>query len=64
MNVLANIRVPEQVYRFYQKASRHVANASAEDIMADALSAYARLLSNFDSDFDAPHTEAFDNHSG
>lgn len=45
MDVLVRLTVPNYIYRFYQQASTHVANCSAEDIMSDALSAYAGLLS-------------------
>lgn len=45
MDVLVKITVPNYIYRFYSKASQHVANCSAEELMADALSAYAGLLS-------------------
>lgn len=46
MDVLVKLSVPNYVYRFYDTASAHVAGYSAEDIMADALTAYAGLLSN------------------
>lgn len=45
MDVIVKITVPQSIYRFYSQASRHVANCTAEEIMADALSAYAGLLS-------------------
>jgi len=45
MDVMVKITVPNYIYRFYREASRHVANRSTEEIMADALSAYAGLLS-------------------
>ena len=45
MDVLIKLTVPNYVYRFYEGASQHVAGGSAEDIMSDALSAYAGLLS-------------------
>ena len=46
MDVLIKLTVPNYIYRFYRDASRHVAGQSAEQIMADALSAYAGLLSS------------------
>ena len=46
MNIMVKITVPNYVYRFYQQASQHVANCTTEEIMADALSAYAGLLSD------------------
>jgi len=45
MDKLVKITVPNYVYRFYADASTHVLDSSAEDLMADALSAYAGLLS-------------------
>ena len=45
MDVYLKITVPNYIYRFYHDAARHVAGSSAEDIMADALCAYAGLLS-------------------
>ena len=46
MDVLVKLTVPNYIYRFYDQASNHVADCSPEDIMADALSAYAGLLSD------------------
>ena len=45
MDRLVKLTVPGYIYSFYQQASTHVANCSAEDIMSDALCAYAGLLS-------------------
>lgn len=45
MDVLIKLTVPNYIYRFYSDASCHVAGSSAEDIMSDALSAYAGLIS-------------------
>ncbi|MDO5154112.1 MAG: hypothetical protein Q4D50_12260 [Eubacteriales bacterium] len=45
MDIPVKLTVPNYIYRFYEEASRHVANCTTEDIMADALSAYAGLLS-------------------
>jgi len=44
MDVYIKLTVPGYIYRFYNDASQHVAGSSAEDIMADALCAYAGLL--------------------
>ena len=46
MNMLIRLTIPNYIYRFYHDASQHVAGSSAEDIMADALCAYAGLLNN------------------
>lgn len=45
MDVLVKLTVPNYIYQFYDQASRHIADRSPEEIMADALSAYAGLLS-------------------
>ena len=45
MKVLVKLTVPNYIYRFYRNASLHVAGRTPEEIMADALSAYAGLLS-------------------
>ena len=46
MDVLIKLTVPGYIYRFYHDASQHVAECCAEDIMADALCAYAGLLND------------------
>ena len=46
MDKLVKLTLPEYVYRFYADASGHVFDCTAEDLMADALSAYAGLLSD------------------
>lgn len=46
MDVLIKLTVPNYVYRFYRDASCHIAGSSTEDVMSDALSAYAGLLSD------------------
>ena len=45
MDIPTWIPVPENIYNFYQKAAKHIANQTTEQIMADALSAYAAILS-------------------
>ena len=44
MDVYIRLTIPNYIYRFYHAASQHVAGSSAEDIMSDALCAYAGLL--------------------
>lgn len=46
MDVLIKLTVPNFIYRFYKDASRHIAGSTPESVMADALSAYAGLLSS------------------
>ncbi len=45
MDVIVKLTVPNYIYRFYRNASAHVDHSSPEALMADALSAYAGLLS-------------------
>ena len=44
MDILVRLTVPNFIYRFYQQASHHIADSCTEDIMSDALCAYAGLL--------------------
>ncbi len=45
MEITARITLPEYIYRFYADASRCIHGRTAEEVMADALTAYAGLLS-------------------
>lgn len=45
MDIAAKITIPDYIYRFYADASRCIHGRTAEDVMADALTAYAGLLS-------------------
>lgn len=54
MDVLVRLTIPNYIYRFYRDASLYVADSSPEDIMADALSNYAVMLSE---DIARAHTE-------
>lgn len=45
MDVLVRLSVPNYIYRFYRDASQYIAGSSPEEVMADALSAYAVMLS-------------------
>ena len=44
MDMPITIKVPDYVYRFYRQAAENIADRNTEQIMADALSAYAALL--------------------
>lgn len=46
MDIFVKLTIPNYIYKFYDNAARHIAGCNAEDIMADALSAYAGLLSD------------------
>ena len=46
MDIIVKLTVPNYIYRFYRDASQYVANGTAEEVMADALSAYAGMLSD------------------
>lgn len=45
MDVIVKLTVPNYIYRFYRNSSLHISGSSPETVMADALSAYAGLLS-------------------
>lgn len=45
MEITARIPLPDYVYRFYAQASRCIHNHTPEEVMADALTAYAGMLS-------------------
>ncbi|MBQ3192741.1 MAG: hypothetical protein IJB59_04125 [Oscillospiraceae bacterium] len=45
MDILVKLTVSNTIYRFYREASAHIADSSPEDVMSDALTAYAGLLS-------------------
>ncbi len=45
MDVIVKLTVSNRIYGFYRDAARNVAGSSAEEIMSDALSAYAGLIS-------------------
>jgi len=58
MDISVKLSIPDSIYRFYENASVHVANCTAEDIMADALSNYAMLLSNNQTSSAEKHRES------
>lgn len=45
MEVTATVHIPDYVYRFYAEASQCIHSRTPEDVMSDALSAYAGMLS-------------------
>lgn len=45
MDVLVKVTLPGDIYRFYARASAHISGSSPEELLSDALTAYARLLS-------------------
>ena len=45
METCTNISVPDFIYRFYAEASQCIQGSTPEDVMADALTAYAGMLS-------------------
>lgn len=44
MEIPAILSVPDYIYRFYADASRCIRERTPEDVMADALTAYAGML--------------------
>ncbi len=45
MDVIVRLTVPNKIYRFYRSLSPHISGATPESVMADALCAYAGMLS-------------------
>ena len=45
MDVPVKLTVPSCIYQFYGEAATHIADSSPEQVMSDALTAYAGLLS-------------------
>lgn len=45
MDVLVKVTLSVDIYRFYAGASAHIVGSSPENILSDALTAYAKLLS-------------------
>lgn len=45
MDVLVKVTLPGDIYRFYAGASAYIAGSSPEELLSDALTAYAELLS-------------------
>ena len=45
MDVIVKLTVPNYIYRFYRNSAQYISGSSPETVMADALSAYAGLLS-------------------
>lgn len=52
MDIMVKLALSQTVYNFYHRASAFVADSSPEQIMADALTAYAGMLTQDNS---APH---------
>lgn len=44
MDIMVRITLPQSVYNFYHRASAFVVDSSPEQVMADALTAYAGML--------------------
>ncbi len=45
MDVIVRLTLPNDIYRFYRSVSPHISGATPESVMADALCAYAGMLS-------------------
>ena len=45
MDILVRLTVPNYIYRFYSDSAQCIRDASPESVMADALSAYAGMIS-------------------
>lgn len=44
MEIMVRLTVPQSIYNFYHRASAFVADSSPEQLMADALTVYAGML--------------------
>lgn len=44
MDIHTQINIPEYIYNFYSDAARSIAGKTTEQIMSDALTAYAAML--------------------
>ena len=45
MKIITNFAMPVDVYLFYQKVAQHMVNCTTEDVMVDALTRYAAMVS-------------------
>ena len=45
MDIIVKLALPDHIYRFYRNSAQYICGSSAETVMADALAAYAGLLS-------------------
>ena len=45
MKIVTNLAIPYDVYRFYLKVAEHMENCTTEDIIVDALTRYAAMIS-------------------
>lgn len=45
MKIVTNFAIPHEVYLFYLKVAQNLGNCTAEDVMVDALTRYASMVS-------------------
>ncbi len=45
MKIVTNLAIPYDVYRFYLKVAEHMENCTTEDIIVEALTRYAAMIS-------------------
>ena len=45
MKIATNLAIPYDVYRFYLKVAKHMENCTPEDVIVDALTRYAAMIS-------------------
>ena len=45
MKIVTNIAIPYEVYCFYLKVSMNMVDCTTEDVMVDALTRYAAMIS-------------------
>lgn len=45
MKIVTNLAIPHEVYCFYLKVAENMVNCTAEDVIVDALTRYAAMIS-------------------
>ena len=45
MKIATNLAIPYDVYLFYLKVAEHMENCTTEDVIVDALTRYAAMIS-------------------
>lgn len=45
MKIVTNLAIPHEVYCFYLKVAENMVNCTTEDVIVDALTRYAEMIS-------------------
>jgi hypothetical protein len=46
MKIVTNLAIPHEVYCFYLKVAENLVGCTTEDVLVDALTRYAAMISN------------------